>query len=483
MPPSNGLTPEMIQSLKREASVYGLQNVFAGNQRKALKMLEPLFDSINTQPIETAMTEKWYRLENFHGTPQEYNSLSMAAAKDMSLMFNNRLCDISDMFIDIRIKSAERNILIQAWAALDYLHDFISKKQSPTANLKNKIALALLGIRDSFVCSECNSILPTSHISLNNKSVYLCPNCSYGTATTVTPAGYPSGQMYQPAPAQPVQHPVQPIQPMPVQPIPPVQPVQYQPVQQTEPAVIRLTEENVSTLKSMSARFMPDITSPAVHRELFEMASAIIKANAIKLVMESPWTKLEKSYTNNTSNYDSLSKETLKEVAYKIEKYLSSLKEKYITQSLDEADAETMLKAWIALDFYDSLITDGNNTALAKCKERIGVFALQRIESAGNTPMGYVKYNPQMMSEPERYNVSPLPINQNPILHPLKELTPPQGWERCYIGIDHTDGRLYIEYQRKVYMGTQLTVDSRFLNISYEDAINTYGVNISPENR
>lgn len=149
---------------------------------------------------------------------------------------------------------------------------------------------------------------------------------------------------------------------------------------------VEISDEYLKMLKQAAINYMPSAMSAAQLEPVYEMINGLIDANAVKLMLEATsWSVARRAEADGDEDAETAVYRAFAETGWKINGFINCISETYYAKRIASATEETLLKAFIAADFYASLLKDECNTNLRKLQISIAREMLKRGFTVGET--------------------------------------------------------------------------------------------------
>ena len=114
-----------------------------------------------------------------------------------------------------------------------------------------------------------------------------------------------------------------------------------------------ISRDSLEQIKRAAIKYMPSSMSAAQLKPVFEMLSGLIDVDMVMVMLEATsWSAAHRAEDNGDANASAAVRQAFAETGFRINGFMDAFKESYLAERIDSASEETLLKAFIAADFY-----------------------------------------------------------------------------------------------------------------------------------
>ena len=143
--------------------------------------------------------------------------------------------------------------------------------------------------------------------------------------------------------------------------------------------VFEISGDYLEQIKRVAIKYMPSSMSAAQLKPIFEMLSGLIDVDVVMVMLEATsWSAAHRAEESGDENASTAVSQAFAETGFKINGFMDAFKESYFAERIGSANEETLLKAFIAADFYAFHLKEEYNANLRKLQMSIAREMLKR---------------------------------------------------------------------------------------------------------
>ncbi len=140
-----------------------------------------------------------------------------------------------------------------------------------------------------------------------------------------------------------------------------------------------ISSEYLEQIKRVAIKYMPSSMSAAQLKPIFEMLSGLVDVDVVKIMLEATsWSAAHRAEDSGDEKASVAVSQAFAETGFKINGFMDAFKESYFAERIGSASEESLLKAFIAADFYAFHLKEEYNANLRKLQMSIAREMLKR---------------------------------------------------------------------------------------------------------
>lgn len=142
---------------------------------------------------------------------------------------------------------------------------------------------------------------------------------------------------------------------------------------------VEISGDYLEQLKRVAIKYMPSSMSADQLETIFEMLSGLIDVDVVKVMLKATsWFAAHRAETAGDENAATAVRQAFAETGFEINGFMDAFKETYFAERIGSASEESLLKAFIAADFYALHLKEEYNANLRKLQASIAREMLKR---------------------------------------------------------------------------------------------------------
>lgn len=235
-------------------------------------------------------------------------------------------------------------------------------------------------------------------------------------------------------------------------------------VQQT----VEISGDYLEQIKRVAIKYMPVSMNAAQLKPIFEMLSGLIDVDVVMVMLEATsWSAAHRAEDSGDESAATAVSQAFAETGFKINGFMDAFKESYFAERIGSATEESLLKAFIAADFYAFHLKEEYNANLRKLQISIAREMLKRGFSVVVT-RGISEFEQLQMRCNEAVKVNPDSEETKGLVSELgKKLL---GLEKIYVAYDEDFNNQfpYIGTDGRIEVSTKPEIAKALLNYYHE---------------